>query len=124
MMKFRDWKKYGVDIDREIDTIYAVVKSCLQHKEWKTLSKWFFGFLPQVKEMHLDIILAYLTSTKPAASKIRYRRQFSSSCKPPQHSSSSWIMKRPATAAGCNGRKSWRSCPSRKLALDKPRRHG
>ena len=62
--------------DQQLDTIFDVVHSCIHHKEYHELSKWFYGFIPQVKEMPLDIILAYVTASIPAAKYIKYRRRF------------------------------------------------
>ncbi len=77
--------------DEDIDIIYEVVDSMMKLGEWHDLSRYFYGFISQVEDMPLDIILAYVVSSKPGAQKIQYRRRFINECKKIHTDEKIWI---------------------------------
>ena len=66
--------------DIDIDNIFDYVDSCMTRGEWETLSDIFYNLTPQAEIMPVDIILAYLVSSLPGKSKIRYRQAFLVRC--------------------------------------------
>jgi len=67
--------------DEELDRIYEYINDMMEKGEWNDLTRMFHSFLDKVEEMPIDIMLAYIIATRPAGSKIGFRRQFIDLCK-------------------------------------------